>query len=90
VTRRAIFLLARWAALSVVFVFALPAINNENLEVPMPYKITDDCTSCGACASECPVEAIKEGKNKYVINQDECTDCGSCVDACPADAIVEA
>ena len=27
----------------------------------MAYKITDDCISCGACAAECPVDAISEG-----------------------------
>ena len=24
----------------------------------MSYKITDDCTACGTCIDECPVEAI--------------------------------
>ncbi|MGN1033921.1 MAG: DUF362 domain-containing protein [Intestinibacter sp.] len=55
----------------------------------MAYKITDDCACCGACADECPNEAITEGDDKYVINADECVDCGSCADACPNDAIVE-
>ncbi|MBQ2973581.1 MAG: 4Fe-4S binding protein, partial [Clostridia bacterium] len=27
----------------------------------MAYIINDDCISCGACAAECPVEAISEG-----------------------------
>ena len=26
----------------------------------MAYKITDACIACGACASDCPVSAIKE------------------------------
>ena len=55
----------------------------------MPYRITDDCTSCGTCAEQCPVEAIKEGEDKYVIDQDTCTECGTCVDQCPVEAIVE-
>jgi len=54
----------------------------------MAHKITDDCISCGACAAECPVEAISEGDNTYVIDADVCTDCGNCVDACPVEAIL--
>ncbi len=53
----------------------------------MAYKITDECTACGACKEECPVEAIKEG-DIYVIT-DECTECGTCVEVCPTGAILE-
>lgn len=56
-------------------------------ERSMAYIITDECISCGACESECPVEAISEGDGKYVINADLCIDCGSCADTCPNDAI---
>ncbi len=49
----------------------------------MAYSITDDCVSCGTCAEECPVEAIKEADDKYVIDQETCTDCGTCADVCP-------
>lgn len=53
----------------------------------MAYVIGDDCVSCGACASTCPVGAISEGDGKYEINADECIECGACADGCPADAI---
>jgi ferredoxin len=53
----------------------------------MAHKITDECTKCGTCVDECPVEAISEGVDKYVIDADTCTDCGQCVQACPCDAI---
>lgn len=52
----------------------------------MPHIITDDCISCGLCMDECPVEAIAEGTDKYVIDPGLCTDCGSCADVCPMDA----
>ena len=55
----------------------------------MSYLITDDCLSCGVCADECPSEAIKEGEDKYVIDQETCTQCGTCKDVCPSEAIVE-
>lgn len=56
----------------------------------MAYKITDDCIACGACAADCPVEAISEGDGKYVIDADTCIDCGNCKENCPVDAPVEA
>ena len=52
----------------------------------MAYKISDDCISCGACAAECPVEAISEGDGKYEIDADKCIDCGTCADTCPIGA----
>ena len=54
----------------------------------MAYKINDDCIACGACTSECPVDAISEGGDKYVIDADKCIDCGACADACPVDSPV--
>ena len=46
----------------------------------MAYKINDDCIACGACAEQCPVEAISEGDGKYVIDAEKCLDCGACAD----------
>jgi ferredoxin len=54
--------------------------------VIMAYKISDDCTACGTCIGECPVEAIHEG-DIYKIDADACTDCGACADVCPVEAI---
>lgn len=53
----------------------------------MAYKINDDCIKCGACAGVCPVGAISEGDDKYVIDANECLDCGSCAGECPNGAI---
>jgi ferredoxin len=52
----------------------------------MAYVISDECTACGTCIDECPVEAISEG-DIYVIDPDLCTDCGACADVCPVEAI---
>ena len=54
----------------------------------MAYVINDDCISCGACASECPVDAISEGDGKFTINADDCIECGACAGACPVGAPV--
>ena len=52
----------------------------------MAYKISDECIQCGACAAECPVEAISEG-SIYQIDPDKCIECGACAAACPQEAI---
>lgn len=56
----------------------------------MAYVIGDNCVQCGACAAQCPADAISEGDGKYVINADACIDCGGCAAGCPADAITQA
>ena len=55
----------------------------------MAYKISDECMSCGACAADCPVNAIAEGDGKYVIDADTCLSCGACAESCPVNAISE-
>ena len=52
----------------------------------MAYVISDECTACGTCIDECPVEAISEG-DIYVIDPELCTDCVACADVCPVEAI---
>jgi ferredoxin len=61
------------------------AVRINNLE-DMAYVISDECTACGTCIDECPVEAISEG-DIYVIDPELCTDCGACADVCPVEAI---
>jgi NAD-dependent dihydropyrimidine dehydrogenase PreA subunit len=64
-----------------------PAIEMRN-EVKMAYVITNECTACGSCKDECPVEAIIEGDDKYSIDTFFCMDCGACVEQCPVNAII--
>ena len=53
----------------------------------MAHVISSECISCGACEPTCPVEAISQGDDIFVIDANTCTDCGACVDSCPVDAI---
>ncbi len=61
----------------------------------MAYRITDDCTMCGSCEPECPVSAISEGDDQFVIDANACVECvghfdtAQCVDVCPVEAIVK-
>ncbi|MDE6614057.1 MAG: 4Fe-4S binding protein [Clostridia bacterium] len=55
----------------------------------MAYCIGDDCIKCGACAAGCPVSAISEGDDKYVIDPDVCISCGACAAGCPVSTISE-
>ena len=52
----------------------------------LAYVITDECTACGSCVDECPVDCISEG-DIYVIDAATCTDCGDCAAVCPVECI---
>ncbi|MEI8347950.1 MAG: 4Fe-4S binding protein [Pseudomonadota bacterium] len=53
----------------------------------MAHKINAKCVNCGACAAQCPVEAISQGPDIYVIDPVKCIDCGACKEVCPSEAI---
>ncbi|MEG0872343.1 MAG: 4Fe-4S binding protein [Clostridia bacterium] len=52
----------------------------------MAYKISDRCISCGVCSPECPVGAISQGDQSYVIDPEKCIECGACKSVCPVEA----
>lgn len=62
----------------------------------MAMKISDECISCGACASNCPVEAISEGEEHFEIDPAKCVECKGhydepqCAANCPVGAIDKA
>lgn len=57
----------------------------------MAYKIDlGTCIACGACEGECPVGAISQGADGFVVDEGTCIDCGSCAGACPVGAPSEA
>ena len=57
------------------------------------YIDCDECISCAACEPECPVEAISEGDDCFIIDPDVCVECEGhfdspqCVEVCPVDCI---
>lgn len=58
-----------------------------------PFKITDMCCGCGACATVCPKDAISvcrndEGFEHYLIDAKKCVQCGQCKTVCPMTNIV--
>ena len=64
------------------------AVNDPKFPENVPFKITDLCCGCGACASVCKKGAISiikkdEGFNHYSIDAEKCVNCGQCKNVCP-------
>jgi Fe-S-cluster-containing hydrogenase component 2 len=68
------------------FVLILPYLSSK-VRYTMAYVISDACTNCATCDSECPVEAIAEKDGKRWIDKEKCVDCGACSGVCPIEAI---
>ena len=52
------------------------------------FKVEQErCIGCGACASICPVNAIKLVNGHAKIDAKKCIKCGSCAQFCPVSAI---
>jgi len=49
-------------------------------------RVSNECTSCGACVEPCPLQAIPEDMPK-LTRAKECSLCGTCAKECPHNAI---
>lgn len=58
----------------------------ENWKLPIiDYAV---CTYCGACAAECPTQAVEmHVVGPVIVRPDDCTFCTECERVCPAHAI---
>ncbi|QOG11254.1 4Fe-4S dicluster domain-containing protein [Arcobacter sp. FWKO B] len=66
----------------------------------MAVRITDECISCDACLSECPVEAIVDNDTNpteedfYYVKPESCVECVGhadvprCAEACPTEGAI--
>lgn len=53
--------------------------------VGMVPKPTKECTSCGVCATQCPVQAI-DPNNPKKVDEKSCISCMRCISVCPQSA----
>lgn len=51
------------------------------------FRVTDDCTSCGACEKICPVSVIVMNGGRPEWREEMCAKCMACINRCPAHAI---
>ncbi|MBQ0135652.1 MAG: EFR1 family ferrodoxin [Oscillospiraceae bacterium] len=50
------------------------------------FSVNDDCSSCGACVNNCPLDNITLKDGKPIWNGN-CSQCTSCINRCPKNAI---
>lgn len=68
------------------------AVSSSGEDGAKPFKITDLCCGCGACASICGKGAITIAKNEegfehYTIDPDKCVGCKLCQAVCPMNRV---
>ncbi len=62
-------------------------VSAEALLDPRPEILTGKCIDCGACVSNCPVNAITSINGDAVIDYNKCVECGECFRSCDYDAV---
>jgi ferredoxin len=53
----------------------------------MPWVEEAECTGCGICVSECPVDTIYMENKKAVVDMENCIHCAICHQVCPTNAV---
>lgn len=68
--------------------YILRPLFNATLVTDKFFKVTDDCSHCGLCAKECPLNNIKMNTNTTSpVWGGNCTGCLRCYHHCPQQAI---
>lgn len=71
-----------WAKTRIVF----PLFRRWGMSAK-PFHTTDDCTTCGRCSRECPMENITIGADSYPVWGNRCAMCLRCYHVCPHHAV---
>ncbi|MDY6793931.1 MAG: 4Fe-4S binding protein [Actinomycetota bacterium] len=53
----------------------------------MPWVDKDECSGCGVCVEECPLDTIHMEDDAAETDMDGCIRCGTCHDVCPEGAV---
>ena len=53
----------------------------------MPWVDEGECTGCGICVEECPVDTIQMEDEKAAIDMSNCIRCGTCHEVCHEEAV---
>jgi len=51
------------------------------------FHVNEECTGCGKCVRNCPVNAIRLEDKRPVWNGKNCAHCMACISGCPTRAI---